>query len=50
VLTAEIGQLLDAVSARLTTQNVTKLVGDVVIDGEDVPTVARQFLTENGLL
>jgi osmoprotectant transport system substrate-binding protein len=50
VLTAEIGRLLDAVSARLTTEDVTKLVGDVVIDGEDVPTVARRFLTENGLL
>ena len=50
VLTAEIGELLDAVSARLTTANVTELVGDVVIDGEDVPTVARRFLTENGLL
>ena len=50
VLTAEIGQLLDAVSARLTTENVTELVGQVVIRGEDVPTVARGFLSENGLL
>ena len=50
VLTGEVGELLDAVSARLTTENVTGLVGDVVIDGEDVPTVARRFLTKNGLL
>jgi osmoprotectant transport system substrate-binding protein len=49
-LTVEIRRLLDAVSARLTTENVTELVGDVVIDGKDVPTVARRFLTENGLL
>ena len=50
VLTPEIGRLLDAVSARLTTENVTELVGDVVIDGEDVPSVARRFLMDNGLL
>jgi len=50
VLTPEIGGLLDAVSARLTTENVTELVGDVVIHGESVPTVARRFLTETGLV
>jgi osmoprotectant transport system substrate-binding protein len=49
VLDPEIRELLDAVSARLTTENVTELVGDVVIHGEDVSTVARRFLTENGL-
>jgi hypothetical protein len=29
---------------------VTELVRQVVIDGEDVPTVARRFLTLNDLL
>jgi osmoprotectant transport system substrate-binding protein len=49
-LNDEIGDLLDAVSARLTTDNVTTLVGKVVIDGQDVATVARDFLTANGLI
>jgi hypothetical protein len=42
--------LLDAVSARLSTGKVTKLVGQVVIDGQDVAAVATGFLTANGLL
>jgi osmoprotectant transport system substrate-binding protein len=42
--------LLDAVSARLSTENVTELIGRVVNDGQDVATVARQFLTANGLV
>jgi glycine betaine/choline ABC-type transport system substrate-binding protein len=42
--------LLDAVSARLTTEKVTDLVGKVVLDGQDVAAVALGFLTENGLL
>jgi osmoprotectant transport system substrate-binding protein len=50
VLDPEIAQLLDRVSARLTTANVTELVGDVVIDGEPVAGVARRFLMESGLL
>jgi osmoprotectant transport system substrate-binding protein len=50
ILDPEIRELLDAVGARLTTENVTGLVGDVVIHGEDVSTVARRFLTETGLL
>jgi hypothetical protein len=29
---------------------VTDLVGKVVIDGQDVATVAREFLAANGLL
>ena len=41
--------MLDAVSARLSTEKVTELVGKVVIDGQDVATVARDFLTANGL-
>jgi len=49
-LSPEIRGLLDAVSARLSSQDVTALVGQVVIDGRSVPAVARQYLTENGLL
>jgi osmoprotectant transport system substrate-binding protein len=49
-LNDEIRHALDGVSASLSTENVTELVGKVVIDGEDVPRVARDFLTVNGLL
>jgi osmoprotectant transport system substrate-binding protein len=49
-LNGEVRALLDAVSARLSTERVTELVGEVVIDGQDIPTVARGFLTANGLL
>jgi osmoprotectant transport system substrate-binding protein len=49
-LNAEIRKLLDGVSARLSTQRVTKLVGKVVIDGQSVGAVAKEFLTAHGLL
>jgi osmoprotectant transport system substrate-binding protein len=49
-LNGEVRALLDAVSARLSTGKVTKLVGRVVIDGQDVAAVANGFLTANGLL
>ena len=49
-LNGEVRALLDAVSARLSTEKVTDLVGQVVIDGQDVATVANGFLTANGLL
>jgi len=49
-LNGEIRAALDAVSARLTTDDVTTLVGRVAVDGEDVATVARDFLDVNGLL
>jgi osmoprotectant transport system substrate-binding protein len=45
----EVRGLLDAVSARLSTENVTALVGKVVIDGQSVQAVAGEFLAENGL-
>ncbi len=48
-LSAEVRRVLDAVSARLTTENVTALVGHVV-HGEDLATAARSFLVVNGLL
>jgi osmoprotectant transport system substrate-binding protein len=49
-LNEQIRGLLDAVSARLTNDTLTDLVGQVVIDGQDVSSVAREFLTANGLL
>jgi osmoprotectant transport system substrate-binding protein len=49
-LNGEVRDLLDAVSARLSTEKVTELVGKVVIDGQDVADVANGFLTANGLL
>jgi len=49
-LNGEVRALLDAVSARLSTGKVTRLVGRVVIDGQDVAAVANGFLTANGLL
>jgi osmoprotectant transport system substrate-binding protein len=49
-LNGEVRDLLDAVSARLSTEKVTELVGKVVIDGQGVADVANGFLTANGLL
>jgi osmoprotectant transport system substrate-binding protein len=49
-LNGQIRGLLDAVSARLSNQTLTELVGQVVIDGRDVSTVAEDFLTANDLL
>jgi osmoprotectant transport system substrate-binding protein len=49
-LNDEIRGLLDAVSARLTTQNVTALIGKVVLDGQGVKQAATEFLAANDLL
>jgi osmoprotectant transport system substrate-binding protein len=49
-LNDEVRGLLDAVSARLSTERVTALVGRVVIDRQNVAAVAREFLVANGLL
>jgi osmoprotectant transport system substrate-binding protein len=49
-LNDEVRRLLDAVSARLSSDTVTELVGKVVIDGRDVAAVATAFLAANGLL
>jgi osmoprotectant transport system substrate-binding protein len=46
----EVRGLLDTVSARLTTENMTELVGKVQIEGQSVRAAAREFLTETGLL
>jgi osmoprotectant transport system substrate-binding protein len=45
----EVRRLLDEVSARLTSDIVTELVRQVVIDGQDVPAVAAAFLAANDL-
>jgi osmoprotectant transport system substrate-binding protein len=50
VLNDEVRSLLDAVSARLSSEEMTELVGQVVIEGRDVATVATGFLTSNDLL
>ena len=50
MLNEEVRRLLDAVSARLSTVDMTELVGQVVIEGQDVATVATGFLTSNDLL
>ncbi|MFL5797648.1 MAG: ABC transporter substrate-binding protein [Actinomycetota bacterium] len=49
-LDGQVRGLLDAVSARLSTQTVTELVGKVATDGRNLAAVAREFLAENGLL
>ena len=46
----EVRAALDGVSAKLDTENVTSMVGKVVVDGEDIATVAHDFLTANGLV
>jgi osmoprotectant transport system substrate-binding protein len=50
VLNDEVESLLNAVSATLTTENITELNGRVEIDQEDPATVAEEFLSEQGLL
>ena len=49
-LNDEVRRLLDAVSAQLSTEEMTELVGRVVIDGQSVATVATDFLNANDLL
>ena len=50
VLDAELEELLNGVSAALTTENITELNARVEIDQEPVEDVAAEFLEENGLL
>jgi osmoprotectant transport system substrate-binding protein len=40
---------LNAVSAKLTTQNLTEMVKRVEVDKDDAKTVAKDFLQQNGL-
>jgi osmoprotectant transport system substrate-binding protein len=50
VLNDEIEELLNAVTAALTTDGMLELVSRVELDQEDVATVATDFLTQEGLL
>jgi len=42
--------LLDAVTAKLTTDELTKLGVAIQVDHKDIPAVATQWLKDNGLL
>src|SRR5476651_1214904 len=42
--------LLNAVSAKLTTADLTTLGVDIAVNQQDVPTVAKNWLTTAGLL
>src|SRR5205085_2585984 len=42
VLNNEVQRLLDGVSAALTTENVTALIGKVVLDGQQIPRVSAE--------
>ena len=46
----DVAELLNGVSAALTTENVTSLNARVAIDAEDPADVAREFLEDEGLL
>jgi osmoprotectant transport system substrate-binding protein len=50
VLDGTIEERLNAISAALTTENVTELNGRVEIDAEDPAAVAADFLAQNNLL
>ena len=50
VVNQEITNLLNAVSAKLNTQNIIQLNKRVEIDKEDPADVAQEFLEQNGLL
>ena len=50
VVNQEITNLLNAVSAKVNTQNIIQLNKRVEIDKEDPADVAREFLEQNGLL
>ncbi|AXH96923.1 ABC transporter substrate-binding protein [Ornithinimicrobium avium] len=47
VVNPTVEEALDAVSAALTTQNLTQMMVQVVSNGEDPADVARQFVDEN---
>ena len=50
LVTPEVEEALNAVSAALTTDNLTEALARVQVDKEDPATVAEDFLTENGVL
>jgi osmoprotectant transport system substrate-binding protein len=50
VLNDEIQTLLNGISAKLTTDNIVPLIKQVAAEKQDPATVAKTFLTEQGLL
>jgi osmoprotectant transport system substrate-binding protein len=42
--------ILNAVSAKMTTSDLTKLNAEFVFDKKDVPTIAKEWLTTNGFV
>lgn len=50
VLSTQVRSLLNGVSAKLTTENITSLVADVQTKHMDASAVAKTFLTQQGLL
>jgi osmoprotectant transport system substrate-binding protein len=47
---ADFAETLNAITAKLTTEELTKLGERIVLNHEEIPDVARQFLQDNGLL
>ena len=47
--TPEVSEVLNGVSAKLTTDNLTEMVKRVEVDKDDAATVADEFLSDNGL-
>jgi len=49
-LGTELADILNAITAKLTTEALTQLGASIVLNHEDKADVARQFLQDNGLL
>lgn len=47
--TPKVKKALNAVSAKLTTEKLKKIVAEVEVDQQDAATVAKQFIDDNGL-
>jgi osmoprotectant transport system substrate-binding protein len=47
--TATVTETLNAISAKLTTENLTAMMKEVSLDKKDPETVAKSFLSTNGL-
>jgi osmoprotectant transport system substrate-binding protein len=47
---ADFAETLNAITAKLTTEALTQLGAAIVVNHEEIPDVARQFLKDNGLL
>jgi osmoprotectant transport system substrate-binding protein len=47
---ADFAETLNAITAKLTTEALTQLGAAIVVNHDEIPDVARQFLKDNGLL